>query len=950
MNKRKSLNKILMILFVILTFSITSGYATWFISDSESISSSVESSGSDTYHKVGFKYITTQITSSSSSVNYNYPSDSNYKNATSNSIYNEVIDILKSIGHSNGIVGSITGAQPGRLDTEGSLTVKEGSFTKTIKTDPISDSNGVTSWTETIYSFSLNASGTYYYKTWFLGSVDSRQVFGTKGSITTVSYKQQSVEDDTSRFVHNVKNGSKIKVPSLSLDGNILAGFYKADETTGLATDTPFDFSAPITKNTTVFVKWVSEIDQEGNQTKQLSNYINGLTSGTGNVRANGDYNILEDATYNSSTGQLNLNTATLKSGVTVNFALNSGVTNQEATEGTKITNMGASTASSDKYISVDYMNTSGVANTKDYEIVLQGDLTVKGNLVIGGITGSTNATVTGPQGHIMGNYVKLDLNGHDLIIESGGTVHSFGLITDSVGTGKVEVQPGGILKTQFVIYAVKGGNHTLWSYSKGICPFEHYTFPYIDCRVELINGETESGCLDIFSRLNLGSLGFTNTYIPFLGKSSDTNKSYFVETTKKGTADSKTVIVPQKLETLQNANSNNLITKNMLHIKNLFEFNNVNATIKNISIGAYVYVEIPILDDVDQEFQLDLSRVSFPISPNMDFVFKNSNFTISQNIIFMPGSSMYMDQNSTLNLDYYKGETGGTTAVAKEFKSISVATKTLPGQTNYISGGIMAMTENLNDSQKLVDSSIYGLFAADYNNYWKYFKEAQITIHGKINFISGNEAPYKLAGNINVSNYSVNNGTNQKWNQSNINSLKTQVKIQTYDIEITAVNFFWFNSDNILSTNNNAATCSANRYYTLPLISNGVAYIADSNTNNLSGSWDNNTGVFSSADGTKYFFYTPNSLLTGDAESAIDYSITPTQCTVTENHSVMVGSQEYVYYAGYMVPVDSRTDSDTVLVTPTKLSTKTVSQIQLDYKTATFNSKSFYTWVRYVA
>lgn len=911
--------KFLVVLFAIFSLIISSGFSTWYIINSEDTTH--QNSSSDTYHTVGIRYITTQTV-------LNFTTENGDPISYNRSNSEEAISIYNAVTSTN-------------VETLYSSTEKEESTT--------SDGKIIITWSETKITLSKRN-----YSSGFLGIGAGYNLTGTT-KIYNYTQTTARVIDDISDVKHKyiIKNGSKMKKPTLTREGFSFLGFLESSSDGLATTNVKYDFEKPVSKSFYIFAEWVENSD-EGNLS--LTKHINNL-SGSSNIFSSSTtgFDLNLDDSYNSFTKTVSVGSpsvkTTLKAGATLNLTLESGSTNKEANEGDKITDVTGNTASSDKYISVDYTNKTGVANTKDYEYILQNDLYVYGTMVIGGITGATTTTSTGPQGLIMGNYVKLDLNGHNMYIMDGGIVHSFGLITDSVGTGKVEVQPGGTLKTQFVIFAMKGGNHTLWGYSKGICPFEHYTLPYIDCTVELINGETKSGCLDIFSKLNLGSLGFTNTYIPFLGKS--TSKTYFVETIKKGSAESKTIIKPHKLEQLFAENSTNLIAKNLLYVKSSVDFINANASIKNISIGTVVFIDdVPIIGKIEKEFELDLSRVSFPVSPNIDFIFRSSDFTIAQNLTFMPGSSMYMDANSSLTLDFYKGESGGTTAVQKTFDSISVAAiKTLPGQTNYISGGIMALTENLTNSQKLVDSSIYGLFAADYDNYWKYFKEAQVTINGKINFVSGNGAPYKLSGNININNYSVNNGTNLKWNHANVDSLKSQVKLQTYDIEISAVNFVWFTG---MTASENDETCSANRYFIAPLISHGDAYICETDSSiNLIGKWDNDNGIFTASDNKTYFLKTNNQLLVdpNTKSSAIDYTLTPTQCTVTENHTIIdSNNQEYVYYAGYMVPGTWNAEDATKMdITATKLSTKTTvtTAISVKYTSVTYNGKTFYTWVK---
>ena len=923
MKRFSKYKKVLFAIFVMfLSFFILSGEASWLIKNYVNVNENFVESSTDGYHNVYIKYVTTETTTEltlTSTTSF----DSDWNGNSGSTTYG---------GYSCETIYNTALTADGKTE----YTLKIGNSTTTTDT---TTGKITTKWETTcvVLSRKQKILGRYY-------------LTGEIRVYTNTSIKGRNVDQNV-KHEYLIKNGQKFIRPLLTRDGYVFMGYLSSSSDGTTPSNQFFDFNKPITSNTNIYAEWVELSEDNLNTNSALTTHVNGVT-GTSNIypSSSATFNLSNDASYNSLSGYIALGSSslvtTIKSGATINFALATGATNQEATEGAKITDVTASTSSSDKYISVDYTNTANVANTKDYELVLQNDLIINGTMVIGGITGSTNANADGPQGLIMKNYVKLDLNGHNIIINNGGVLHSFGFITDSVGTGKITVNTGGNLKTQLVIYAIKGGNHTLWGYSKGIAPFEHYVLPYIDCNVELISTSTASGSLDIFTKFNLGSLGFTNLYMRVFGYHTSSSPC-LIDIRAKSGLNGKVTIVPKILNKLKNENLNNVINKSLVYYKNKFTFTNVDSTMNALSPSVRVFIDdVPLLGTIDKDFSLDLDRVSFPISPSWDLSFINSNLNLAQCINFMPGSTLNMDKDSVLNLDYYKGT--GTTAAQKTFDSVSVASiKTLPGDTKYISGSIMALNEPVNNVQSLFDSSIYGLYASIYANYWKYFNSAVININGTLNMNTGNADFYKIAGNINIKKFSVNNGTASEWNIDNLKNLDTSVKLQTYDIDICAVNFVWFTG---LSASATDETCSANRYYTLPLISRGVAYVIDQ-TNKLSGSWNNDKAVFTSLEGQTYFLKSNNQFLIDPStkSSQIDLTLVPTLCTVTENNSVIDSSgTEYVYYAGYMVPVTSRTDANTVAVNVSKLSTKDVSKdITLKFSSVLYNGKTYNVWVK---
>ena len=356
-------------------------------------------------------------------------------------------------------------------------------------TTPVDDGNGNITWTETYHQIEICE------KTGFRWTVLVYQIVYT--------YIQNlSIEvSNSSEYTYVVPKGSTIEKPSLSLEGYTFVNYFSANATNTGSSGELFDFSQPINQNTVIYAEWTHMLgDNEQFEENQLTSHINNLTSGnTSNIYAGGaaTFNLNDDSSFSSQSLTVNLGSSslqtTISSGRTVNFSMNDGRVDVEGRADNSITDPSKHTVgtgeniTNDTYISLDYFKEKtetvqdlSKKNPRDYTIILQNDLIVNGNLYLGGYTGSSSSI----QGYIVNNYVSLDLNGHQLIINNGGMVHSFGYIYDSMGTGSVEVMPGGNLKTQVVLYDVKGGNTTLWGFSKGISPFENYGFPYLNCEV----------------------------------------------------------------------------------------------------------------------------------------------------------------------------------------------------------------------------------------------------------------------------------------------------------------------------------------------------------------------------------------------------------------------------------------------------------------------------------
>lgn len=915
------LKTILILLTAFLSvFIVSESYATWYIyANQKEDLTDVDNSLNSDYHNVYIQYVTTKMSDpveTSRSVINNYTiSDRTITDSISGTTYSSNADATKTIYDK--IISSIGGTVgSGKANTQWLVSLKSITWTTgSAKTAVIggprttsADGNTITYY-EDIYNFTLAATVS------FLGTA----YYGFTGSITRVYYTQEITrsEDRNSdgtisvQKTYKIKDGEVFNRPNLIREnvenfGFTLNGFLQADSVdVSMVSDKPYDFTKPVTKDLWLFAEWNQyTVGGTGENSKSyLTDYVTTL-NGTGSIWNGGTgMNIAQDKGYNSYTNTVNLGygsgTTTIPSSANVLFCMNSGDTDFGAQEGEQITDATGHKLA-DSYVSVDYTNTTGKANVCDYTIVLQNDLVIDGSVTIGGYTGSSSAANCFINGHIIGSYVKLDLNGYNLTINDGGVLHSFGLITDSVGTSKITVKPGGTLKTAFVIFDVHGGNNTLWGYSKGISPFYTYSLPYVECKTILHSDGSKSGSLVGFNKLSMGDLGTTNLYIRLIGG----NDAYMRFSGTDGFVE----IDYNEISNITNTDfaSNDLELKNKFNFKNYIKFKNVLASFNpDFKVNVDVLIQksgISIPMDVDLEF----SRIDFPISTLFDIEVINSTFTLAKSIVFMPGSSFVIDKNSTLIMDYTGNRTYKQVGVNLGFLDL-----TLPGSTKEVLGTIKAIDMPYSNKGGFGFGMPDGL--KGYTTYWSYYKEAQVNIFGRLSFTSAsNTKPYVLAGNININQISYDN--------QNLSDMKVSAKLfdeiaraginfRTYDMDFLSSNNYWMSaSDDSLNKR-----VVQHQYYTRPLVCNDVAYLKDSTiTNTYVGTHDYEKALFTRDNGETYFFDIGNNILVGGEDSALNLSITPVKCTYDNSMKcIVVGSDRYIYYNGFYAKLSGLNSSE---------------------------------------
>ncbi|MBQ9785540.1 MAG: hypothetical protein IJW29_08560 [Clostridia bacterium] len=669
--------------------------------------------------------------------------------------------------------------------------------------------------------------------------------------------------------------------------------------------------SFPLTElpagTTTVWVEWgVKNPNTEGKTDLNLS--IGSATSGTINVyakdQAASGYNTIKtDIAYLSGSNSFGLY-SNVASGVTLNLCMNdTGKTNINASpndsEGVTEENLKGYGGLTDGTPYIDN-------NDLNYTIVLQSDIVVNGSLYVGGHTGCDAAnSANQPHGYILGDYVALDLNGHTLTVN--GIFHSYGYVYDSVGTGKIRVGTSGTLYTQLLIYGMSGLPHTLKSYDDGYCPFEDYNMPYIRTTIELesewVDTTLKAATMYGYTMLYVSDdVGIFNNYMKLFG-APDSSAQPLFSTTPKGTKAITTV------ESIQ-MESLSTIAKYCTDIKNVFTFEDmdVNLVTPNLAFTVKSIVSVT----------MEMKRVLFPISTMVDVTFHNSDMTLGQQVIVMPGSTLTFDENSTLKLVC----NGMQSFEEKRVSLLGYDVYAYSAVDKYVTGGIYAPSYSLRETtaQKSFLGLKFGLAFGTYcADYWKYFGPANVNIYGSVIFTEGNAGDYVLSGNVNIHSFKLYNATNGTtsnaylWNQKTVTSdVLSNVKLCTYG---------GFSALSHCSTggSTNQHTAKISHHYIEPLISNGVAYVYDGSTYTtaLVGTYDVSNGVFTANSGATYVILPGVTIPAYQVGGLITYAPTVVAATVTSEIATVDGTQ-YVYYAGAYNPITSTVDTSAITTSTT--------------------------------
>ena len=471
----------------------------------------------------------------------------------------------------------------------------------------------------------------------------------------------------------------------------------------GSVTDNYFDMSNPITSNITLCAVFQNK--------KELSLNLSEITTTINNTARNATIeffkgapsgrDISKDPGYNEKENIVYLGTSSLKTtvqaGATIRFNMNNGK------ENTKFKDMKVDTSNND-------FEPEDGKHDRQYTVALANDLIVDGAFTIGGNFGNIKSAKR--QGHIYKEYVCLDLNGHDIFVNSGGSLWFYGLVKDSVGTGHIDVN-GGTIYTLATIMDYRGGGFTLPAINANVFPFIYYGLPYLRTKVVFNYTKSGWGKLVAFCRvtvqetLDIGDASHSQFELNFIG-SDDT---FLFKLNKGEVGKSRFIFDGYKIN---NVSSNMCIQQRTgIIVENAYlSMNKFNFTIASV-------------------YTVDTMKYNFPINPFFDIRLVNSTIVFCQRIQFMAGMSFIADNDSTVifttNGDY------------------SAQLSILDKGANYYDNkvGKLIQTDNSGDSY---DSEVNIQNNVDF---WKYYSQPKIKIYGKLLFTKGNTSnkKYKLVG-----------------------------------------------------------------------------------------------------------------------------------------------------------------------------------------------------------
>lgn len=734
----------------------------------------------------------------------------------------------------------------------------------------------------------------------FFGTRYSGEYNITKSKITI---NKTFVTPDTSTSI-TIDKGSSIPTSfiknSFYKDSNSkdyeFVGF-KEVRSDGKPSDSFISLDKTFITDTTLYAIFNSKT-LNGDTKYNLSDTINNTSSGTVDFNAGvavGKLNLSNDFTWLDSEKKVFLGGAntktTINKGVKARFLFNDG------------------SESKKNEFDSDSVCVEPVEKNRQYTVVLQNDLIINGQMEVEGNYGVNTSGNT--QGVIAKEYMCLDLNGHNITINNGGKLISNGLIIDSVGTGQINVEGGGYLRTLAVIHDYRGGTMTQSYVNKDVFPFQVYQLPYLRCKARVkydqangwgsLNGYVNA---QAFRDVVAGELtilkGQQEFELNFIGSS---NSNYFIKLDKPSTynEDSYVDVIGYKENSIET--SANKLYSISQRIKIII--NNC-----SVSIGEFKFnIKVSGIST-----SVDTSKYSLPISSFFDLEVKNSFLTLDKRIKFLPGSSLIVDKNSTTLLSYDKK--------AQRAGQISVLDKSY----YYYDKNYKCVTTDLikladmsgnNATEANISGDGYGQRVFKDQSFQKYKSNPNVQIKGTLLFKTGNDSgiDYQLSGTINLSKIGyTSDGTlssstivNSDNPFSELN--KQSVKVITYGYDYMIGN------------------CSKNSHvkgFSRPLVSNETAYYNDG-TDSYVGTYEDD-GIFRANSKTYYF--------NNDGKYKINDTTLPTlkECDYDSNSKIITdNNQQYIYIASMYCKLTS-TDNKTGTVDHTRLSENATVESKVKY------------------
>ena len=585
--------------------------------------------------------------------------------------------------------------------------------------------------------------------------------------------------------------------------------------------------------------------------------------------------------------------------------------------------------------------NSSKNSYSKNYcanKIILQNDVIFSSEIVIGGFTAfyanNLDFTQSGYQGYIAGTYCEIDLNGFDLIMTTDSSLVSYGSITDSSrfsGTsfdfdknhGSLIMLSGSLLQSPFVIEDIYLPLSTPVPYFNNNSPFNFFRCPYLDCDTSFFPGSQFQGEYKIdLAGISSTSIGLgVQGIVKLIGQQSDSNCLLPLTTGKIN----RTVYYEDTFISYASNLYNQKIKYTLLNSE--LTFNKWSLPFK--------------LDSISIDFQSNKYQFFVPFYYSISLV--NSILNLNQELVFMTGSNLYVDQNSKIRLSYSSIIKSPKVTISNFF-----GTTTLCDEQQYQSVGGLTFLDTfywnpfptkIDDPIPLYDHRNNNLFDTN-SALWNKLADtpAYCVFDGELELVVPNESvkqyhPFAFGGQIDFRNLKDFQDEVNQWNYSSLNSNGNQKKVQLYG------NYFMMGPNSgtkgILSPSTNMAYYYMRGFYTPPLMDRSNRVLVntkeESGTTFISSSpswtYDSATGIVTTDDG--YFAFIPDyswshtrnnhngkynfycaSYLDATANEPEDLSGSFKQVTPDDtNHCVLVqseGNRKDLFYKGMFVNTNS--------------------------------------------
>ena len=247
--------------------------------------------------------------------------------------------------------------------------------------------------------------------------------------------------------------------------------------------------------------------------------------------------------------------------------------------------------------------------------------LTVNGILVVGGVTGEQ--FTFDYQGHTSGKHGKIVLEGKIVLQKSGSKepeLRCYGYIK---GNGTITANAGTSVYEPFIITDYVGGDYVKELYDNNQSAFCRYTFSNIECDLTIKYGSKLIGLGELYAdktsnRTDISIIG-TDSDKPFLRLRQGAELTISYD---------------------PNRNVDAEWSSNIYH--------DVGKTTITVSGGGY-------FEAISISYSgrtVDLSKTYFSIPYNFDYILKDGNYDINSNLRILPGASITVSDDATLNIN----------------------------------------------------------------------------------------------------------------------------------------------------------------------------------------------------------------------------------------------------------------------------------------------------------